>query len=255
MKTWFPEKGEEWLFQVEIESARPVGDKLFVRYRPLYLQQQGAIRELEEKIFLAVFSPLHGEKAEIRSGGHWSLPVEVVNMDRASMTVDYRHCKTGPSGEVRKMSVHVFRATFRRQVVEAAADEKYTQEWARERREWQTSQKVPARGDWYILGTKIVETRSVEGKKQVKYRPLDQQAGAAPRVLDESVFRNIFEPVDGAVQEIKPGEEWFMMVEVTDYDQEELSVWYRPITSGGEHKGGIRHLTDYIFMATFKKAR
>jgi hypothetical protein len=255
MKTWFPEKEEQWLFQVEIESARRSGEKNFVRYRPLYLQQQGAMRELEEKVFTAVFSPVTGEEARIMPGGHWSLPVEVVNMDRESMTVDYRHCKTGPSGEVRRMSVHVFRATFRRQLTDTIDDESFTKEWTRERREWQMSQKVPARGDWYLLGARIIEVRSVEGKRQIKYYPLGQQAGAAPRVLDESVFKSIFEPVDGAVQETKPGDEWFMMVEVTDYDQEELSVWYRPITSSGERKGGIRHLSDYIFMATFRNAR
>jgi hypothetical protein len=112
---------------------------------------------------------------------------------------------------------------------------------------------MPAKGERFMLGVKVIEILNEEGRKQVKYVPLDQQAGTAPRVMDETVFRETFEPIDGAVQDVKAGDEWFMMVEITDFDPEEMNYWYRQVTSRGIPRGDVRQLADHIFMATFRK--
>ncbi|MFA6034402.1 MAG: hypothetical protein WC889_15995 [Myxococcota bacterium] len=258
MRTWFPESGERWVFQVEAETIREVGGKRFVRYRPVYLQQHGAERELEECVFREVFTPVDPARQVLAAGERWFLPVEVTKMDKTAMTVDYRHIKRGEhkEGELRRMSLHVFRASFRREADEhPAASTQDSAVWVDGRRKWQGSQKALAIGDWFILNVSVLEVRSSEGRRLIKYMPDGQQTESAPRVLDENVFRQIFEPVDGAVNAIVEGDGWFMMVEVTEYDSEEFTVWYRPISSSGERKGGIRHLSDYIFLATFRPAK
>jgi len=255
MKSWFPEDGERWMFQVEVEGTRVTGEKRFIRYHPIYMQQHGAMRELEESSFQNVFTPYGAPAPGIAPGSKWILPVIVVKMDKEKLTVDYRHAKGGEKEEVRRMSVHVFRATFRRESTEPVNLKEGILEWTTDRRQWQAAQKIPKSGEWYILTVKVQEIREIDGKKQIKYQPLMQQQDSAPRLLDENIFKNIFEPVDGAVHEVRCGDNWFMMVEVTDYDSEEFSIWYRPITSSGGRKGGIRHLSDFIFLATFQPAK
>ena len=53
------------------------------------------------------------------------------------------------------------------------------------------------------------------------------------------MFLGLFEPADGAVEGINPSDEWVMMVEITDYDDEEFPVWYRAVSSTGGRKGEI----------------
>jgi hypothetical protein len=180
------------------------------------------------------------------------LPVEIVGTDRKAMTVDYRHSKAGSAGGVRKMSVHVFRATFRREDAGEHDSALFDAEWNRERRAWQAQQTRPARGANYMLSVKIMEVREAGGKRSIKYMPMEQEAGSAPRILEEPAFREIFDPVDGAVPEAAPNQAWFMLVQVTDYDPEEYSVWYKPVDPAGGAKGGVRHLSDHIFLATFR---
>ncbi|MBI5526565.1 MAG: hypothetical protein HY897_09530 [Deltaproteobacteria bacterium] len=257
MRPWFPAKGERWVFQVEVESVRPAADRIFVRYRPVYMQQRGAIRELEEKDFLGVFYPEVGPKKRPLTSSGWLLTVEIRDFARTAMTVIYRHVTPSgaPISDARRMSVHVFRATFRREMNGADAMIEKGPEWEKERRLWWDSQRAPSRGEWYLLGVTIESVREADGKRFVKYIPQDTQQNAAPRELEEKVFRGLFEPNDGAVEDIVPGDDWFMMVGVTDYDSEEFSVWYRAISSTGGTRGAIKHLSDYVFLATFKPAR
>ena len=252
MKSWFPEKDEKWVFKVEIETTRENAGSKFIIYKPLYMQQAGARRELEESVFTNVFLQGDGSNKIPSAGGIWLLNVIVKSVDKNALTVDYSHVGMDgvPVGDDRRMSLHVFRASFRRletpnKVADSFAD----------RSCWQSAHSIPKRGGWYMMSVQVLEAIENEGKQLVKYKAIENEQGSAPRLLEDKVFRSVFEPIDGAVSEIRTKDEWFMMVEITDYDPEEFSVWYRPISSSGEHKGAIRQLSDYIFLATFKPAR
>lgn len=256
MKSWYPAAGERWVFHVEVQSIRQERKKILVRYRPVYMQQRAALRELDENLFLAVFYPEQGPKHRPLTGSRWLLLVEVIAFDGGKMSVGYRHIKPSgePISETKQMGTHVFRANFRREVQDGGLIPIHP-EWEKERREWRASQRQPAQGEWYILDVKIISLRQENGRRFVKYVPDETEQFAAPRELDEGVFRRLFEPADGAVEECTPRDHWFMMVEVTDYDPEEFAVWYRPISSGGETKGEIKRLSDYVFLATFRPAK
>lgn len=252
MRSWLPVKGERWVYHVEVEAIRQDGPTVFVRYRPTHMQQRGAVRELEEGLFLAVFHPEQGPRHRPLTGSRWLLLVEVVSVDRAAMAVGYRHINpTGaPLSEPKDVRVHVFRATFRRELCGDERLEKHP-EWERERREWQAVHGRPKRGECYVLDVHIVSTREDQGRRFVKYVPDEVQQYTAPRELEERHFLKTFEPVDGAADVCAPDDEWFMRVEVTDYDDEDFSVWYRAVDSTGERRGEIKHLSDYVFLATF----
>jgi hypothetical protein len=257
VRSWFPAQGERWVLEVGVETLREADGRCFVRYRPLYMQARGAVRELQDNVFLHAFYPERGPKSRPLPSSRWQLLAEVTAMDPGTMTVSYRHVK--PSGEpisdAKRMSIHVFRACFRRETGAGELGVEKDPDWESERGRWRRSQRVPSRGDWFLLNV-VIDSVRVDGEKRfVKYLPEDTQEDAAPRELEEKVFRGLFEPTDGAVGEISPGDQWFMMVEVTDYDPEEFSVWYRPISSAGEKNGQIRHLSDYVFLATFSPAK
>jgi hypothetical protein len=251
MKSWFPEKGERWIFMVEIESSRSDSGRSYVCYRPIYMQQAGAARELDEATFTQVFKPRESGVNIPFPGTVWELGVVVQNVDKRALTIDYVHLgKDGqPASDPRRMSIHVFRASFRRIEIPSMSDS------LDDRKVWQSSHSAPKRGGWYTMSVKIIGKIESPEKTVIKYKTAGNEQVSAPRLLEEKIFRSVFEPIDGAVAELNEGDDWFMMVEVTDYDPEEFSVWYRPITSSGERKGAIRHLSDYIFLATFKPAR
>ncbi|MBI5527613.1 MAG: hypothetical protein HY897_14875 [Deltaproteobacteria bacterium] len=254
MRSWFPVMGERWVFHVDVEEIRREETKIFVRYQPVYMQQRGAVRELDERIFKGVFSPESGPGQHPLTGSRWAIFVEVVAVDRRAMVVGYRHINsTGePITETRQMSVHVFRASFRRELSGDDQPPAKDPSWEKDRHEWQAAQRPPVRGELYVLDVTIDSVREADGKRLVKYVPQETQQYAAPRELEEKVFIGLFEPVDGAVEGINPGDEWLMMVQVTDYDDEDLAVWYRAVSSAGGRKGGIKQLSDFIFLANFK---
>ena len=251
MKSLFPEVNENWVFKIEVGPTRLNDGKKFISYKPVYMQHPAAWRELEESVFIRVFFPEQKNVTIPFSGSIWLLNVIVNSVDINALTVDYSHVgKDGTSaGNDRRMSLHVFRSSFRRAETPQQPDS--VTDGSRQ----ESSQYMPKRGCWYTMNVAVVEVFERDGKTLVKYRAIGNEQDSAPRFLEEKVFRSIFEPIDGAISEIRPNDEWFMMVEVTDYDPDESSVWYRQISSSGEHKGAIRHLSDHIFPATFRPAR